>query len=175
MEQDFRPAYLGLLLGLVFVEEISYSWINTAMLVRGVPSISAYTITTHVETDWLRKILVFCLALSSATTGRLQYIMTFFGISLACAVLLANLGSRAWGFLGWRPFTRGGIFEPIIAYLIAIAVGITIPYMGHREVGAGGQAAMESVLRSAVIVAFIFVLSDYDEFQKFLVIGSEVR
>jgi hypothetical protein len=173
--EDFRPAYLGLLLGLVFSEEISYSWVNTAMLVRGVPSISAYTITTHVEADWLRKILVFCLAMSGAVTGRTQYIMTFFGISLACAVLLANLGSRAWGFMGLRPLAVGGIFEPILAYLAAICIGIIVPYMGHREVGAGGKAAMESVLRSAVIIAVVFVLSDYDDFQQFLVIGSEVR
>ena len=175
VEQDFRPAYLGLLLGLVFVEEISFSWINTAMFVRGVPSISAYSITTHVETDWLRKILVFTLAISATTTGKTQFVLTFFGISLACAVLLANLGSRAWNFLNWKPIAgKGGIFEPIIAYIAAIIVGLTIPYMGHREVSAGGKAAMESVLRSAVIVAVVFLISDYDEFQEFLVIGSEV-
>ena len=33
---------------------------------------------------------------------------------------------------------------------------------------------MESVIKGALIVAAIFVLSDYDDFQQFLVIGSEV-
>lgn len=172
--EDFRPAYIGLLLGLVFSEEISYSWINTAMFVRGMPSISAYTITSNVDTDWLRQVLIFSLALGGSTTGRTQVVLTLFGISLTCAVLLANLGSRAWGFLKWKPLAFGGPLEPIIAYAAAIAVGIAVPYMGHRQTEAGGKTAMESVLKSAILVAIVFVLSDYDDFQQFLVIGSEV-
>jgi hypothetical protein len=144
------------------------------MFVRGMPSISAYTITTNVETDWLRKVLIFCFALGAATTGRTQAVLSLFGISLACAVLLANLGSRAWGFLKWKPLAYGGPLEPIIAYAAAIAAGIAVPYMGHRKIEAGGKAAMESVLKSAIVVAIVFVLSDYDDFQQFLVIGSEV-
>jgi hypothetical protein len=159
----------------VFSEEISYSWINTAMLVRGLPSISAYSVTSNVETDWLRKVLVLCLALGGATTGRTQTVLTLFGISLACAVLLANLGSRAWLFLKWKPFTFGGSLQPIFAYAAAIAAGITVPYMGHRGIEVGGKTALESVLKSALLVAGVFVLSDYDDFQQFLVIGTEVR
>lgn len=172
---QFRPAYLSFLLGIVFYEEISYSWIYTAMFVRGVPSISACTVTSNVETDWLRKVIIFALALGGATTGRVQVVLTLFGISLTCAVLLANLGSRAWGFLKWRPLPYGGPVTPAIAYLAAILAGITVPYMGHRRIEAGGKAAMESVIISAVLVAAVFVLSDYDSFQQFLVIGSEVR
>jgi len=49
--------------------------------------------------------------------------------------------------------------------------------MGILTVGiqVGGEAAMESVMKSAILVAIIFVVSDYDEIQKFLVVGSEVR
>jgi hypothetical protein len=172
---QFRPAYLSLLIGIVFYEEISYSWIYTAMFVRGVPSISAYTVTSNVETDWLRKVLLLTLVLGAATTGRLQVVLTLFGISLTCAVLLANLGSRAWSFLKWRPLPYGGPVTPIIAYLAAIVAGIAVPYMGHRRIEAGGKAAMRSVIISAVLVAAVFVVSDYDSFQQFLVIGSEVR
>jgi hypothetical protein len=38
----------------------------------------------------------------------------------------------------------------------------------------GGKGALEYVLRTAVLVAVIFVVSDIDELQRFLVIGSEV-
>ena len=50
-----------------------------------------------------------------------------------------------------------------------------MPYLGHRSIQAGGKAAMESVLRAAFVVAVVFVISDHDDFQKFLVVGSQVR
>ena len=50
-----------------------------------------------------------------------------------------------------------------------------MPYLGHRSIQAGGKAAMESVLRAAFVVAVVFVVSDHDDFQKFLVVGSQVR
>lgn len=34
---------------------------------------------------------------------------------------------------------------------------------------------MEYVLKTAMLVAVFFVISDYDDLQKFLVVGSEVR
>jgi len=178
INNSFKPAYLGLILGLVFLEEVSLSWIFTARLVRGVPSMSAYTLNSLVGADWLRKILVFSLAMGGATTGRTQSVLTLFGISLTCMVLLANLGARAWGFLQWKPIAIGGklsFMEPLVAYLAAIVTGMLVPYMGHRGIQVGGEAAMESVMKSAILVAIIFVVSDYDEIQKFLVVGSEVR
>lgn len=38
-----------------------------------------------------------------------------------------------------------------------------------------GKGAMEYVLKTAMLVAVFFVISDYDDLQKFLVVGSEVR
>ncbi|KAG7347836.1 hypothetical protein IV203_016541 [Nitzschia inconspicua] len=179
--QDFRPAYLALVLGLVFSEEISLSWTNVAILVRGMPSVSAYAITSNVGSDWPRKILILVLAIASYTTGTFQKVCTLGGVTLTCLVVLANLGSRSWKYLHWKP-TMGmkswcfGIctpLDPIMAYVAAIMMGICFPYLGHRRIQSGGTGAMESVLRLAVLVAGLFILSDYDEIQKFLVVGSE--
>ena len=49
-----------------------------------------------------------------------------------------------------------------------------MPYLGHRAIQADGKAAMESVLRAAFAVAVVFIISDHDDIQKFLVVGSEV-
>jgi hypothetical protein len=170
---QFKPAYLSLILGLVFTEEISLSWTNVGMFVSGMPSISAFAITSRVESDWLRKVIVFSLALAGATRGYSQYALTLFGVSLTCAVLLANLGSRAWNFLHWQPLGYGGTLEPIVSYVAAILTGLVFPYLGHRQTQAGGKGAMESVIRVAFMVALVFVVSDYDEIQQFLVTGSE--
>jgi hypothetical protein len=60
-----------------------------------------------------------------------------------------------------------------MAYFTAIFAGLCFPYLGHRQIESGGTAAIESVLRLSIIVAFLFVLSDHDEIQKFMVVGSE--
>jgi hypothetical protein len=172
--EELRPAYLALLLGLVFSEEISLSWTNVAMFVRGMPSISAYSVTSGMESDWLRKVPLIALAWASVSSGTTQTVMTLVGLALTCSALLANLGSRAWGFMQWRPIGKWGPFEPLIAYFGAMLAGICVPYLGHRQVESGGKAAMESVLCIAFMVAAIFVISDYDEIQKILVVGSEV-
>lgn len=163
-----------MLLGLVFVEEISLSWLNTAMFIRGMPSISAYSITTNFETDWIRKLLVFCLYLGAATEGDARLILTLTGISMTCLVVLANLGARAWGFMGRRPLRFGGPFEPIFAYCAAVAVGLALPYLAYRETQGGRQPAIRGTILHALMVAIIVVASDYNKIQQFLVIGSEV-
>jgi hypothetical protein len=179
--ENFRPAYLALVLGLVFAEEIGLSWTNVALLVRGMPSVSAYAITTHFDSDWPKTILIFLLTIASYTTGTYQNVCTMSGVTLTCLVVLANLGSRPCKYLHWKP-TMGmktwccGIFrplDPIMAYVAAIMTGICFPYLGHRPIQSGGTAAIESVLRIAVVVTALIIISDYDEIQKFLVIGSE--
>lgn len=170
---QLRPAYLSLILGLVLSEEISLSWLNSSMLVRNLPSVSAHTLTAKTGSDWLRKLLTLTLALSAAATGEVQKYMTISGIVLACLVLLSNLGSRAWYFLKWKPFPLNGPLSAPLGYLAAVVAGMVVPYMGHREVEAGGKSALESVISSAFIVAVVFVLSDFDELQKLLVVGSE--
>jgi hypothetical protein len=40
--------------------------------------------------------------------------------------------------------------------------------MAHRRIEAGGKAIMESAIIGAVLVAAVFVRSDYDRFQQFL-------
>jgi len=179
---DFRNAYLVLILGVVFIEEISLSWTNVALLVRGIPSISAYTFDTRFGTDWLRKLIILLFAVSSASTNQIfQKVCTMTGIIMTCSVLLANLGSRSWKYLHWAPVKGLSLFgnnmgtplDPIIGYIAAIMTGICFPFLGHRQIESGGTAAIESVIRIAIVVATLFILSDYDEFQKLLVTGSE--
>mmetsp|Transcript_25106 Transcript_25106/g.43959 ORF Transcript_25106/g.43959 Transcript_25106/m.43959 type:complete len:563 (-) Transcript_25106:78-1766(-) len=184
--ETFGPAYLATILGLVFSEELSLSWTNVGMFVRGFPSISAFEIMSRVESDWLRKALILCLAITSATTGITRKICTLGGIALACCILLANLGSRSWKFMGWKPLFTGegsfctcpgiwglqSILEGLVSYALAVVTGLFLPYMGHRQIESGGTAAMESVLRIAVVVAAVFFASDHNAVQDFLVIGS---
>ena len=170
---SLRPAYLSLILGLVLTEEISLSWINSSMLVRASPSVSAHTLLHGTGSDLSRKAVVLTLALAGATTGRLQKYMTLGGISLACLVLLANLGSRAWLFLKWKPMRYQGPGSSVLAYLAAVATGMVVPYMGHRSMEIGGNASVEHVIKTGVIVALVFLASEFNEVQKFLIIGSE--
>lgn len=170
---SLRPAYLSLILGLVLTEEISLSWINSSMLVRASPSVSAHTLVQGTGSDLSRKAVVLCLALAGAATGKLQKYMTLGGISLACLVLLANLGSRAWLFMKWRPLRYQGHGAGVLAYLAAVATGAVLPYMGHRSMEIGGKASVEHVIKTGVIVALVFLASDFDEVQKFLIVGSE--
>lgn len=171
----FQPAFLAVLLGLVFIEEIGLSWLNTTMFVRGMPSISAYSITTNYETDWIRKLIIFCLYLAAVTTGDTRLVLTLGGISLTCLVILANLGARSWGFMDRRPLRFGGPLEPILAYSAAVILGAAVPYLAYRETKGGRRAAIEGTIKHALLVGIIFVASDYNDIQKFLVIGSEVR
>jgi hypothetical protein len=172
--ESLKPAYLSLILGLVLTEEISLSGLNASMMVRAEPSISAHYLHSPFGPDILRKVLVFCLAVAGATTGKLQAALTLGGIGAACMSLTANLGARAWHFLHWKPMRYRGPGADLVAYGLAIATGVFLPYVGHRTISSGGKGALESVIRSALLVAVLFLISDYDEIQSFLVVGSEV-
>jgi hypothetical protein len=172
--EQLKPAFLSLILGIVFTEELSLSYLNASMLVRASPSVSAHTLTNNVGSDVLRKLIVLSLALAAAASGMTQKILTLFGISAACAVFLSNLGSRAWHFMRWRPLRYQGLGAGFVAWVVSIMAGLCIPYMGHRSIEIGGKAALEHVLMCAFAVAITFVVSDIDEIQKFLIVGSEV-
>ena len=143
------------------------------MLVRASPSVSAHTLMHGTGSDLSRKAVVLSLALAGAATGKLQKYMTLGGISLACMVLLANLGSRAWLFLKWKPLRYQGPGSSVLAYLAAVVTGAVFPYMGHRSMEIGGKASVEHVIKTGIIVALVFLASDFNEVQKFLIVGSE--
>jgi hypothetical protein len=173
---NLRPAYLSIVLGLVLNQEISLSWLNASMMVRAFPSVSAHTlVSNYVGSDYLRKGIIFSLALAASATGKVRMALSVGGICTACIVLLANLGSRSWHFLRWKPLRYQGCGATLLAYICAVCTGIILPYMGHRSVVVGGKGAMEYVIQTSIIVALAFVVSDYDGIQKFLVAGSEVR
>jgi hypothetical protein len=168
---NLKPAYLSVVLGLVLTEEISLSWLNASMLIRATPSVSAHALTSPLGSDSLRKVVLFTLAFASATN---HWGLTMIGVVGAIILLLANLGARSWHALGWRPLRYTGFGSFWVAYLLAVGTGFVFPYMGHSTIAMGGKGALEYVLRTAVLVAVVFVLSDIDELQRFVVIGSEV-
>lgn len=171
---SFKPAFLSLVLGLVLTEEVSISWLNTSMMIRAAPSVSAHSLMSPMASDLLRKLVVFILAIAAIGQGLAQQVLTVIGISLACIVLLANLGARGWHFMRWRPQRYDGPLASVLAYITAVLTGAVLPYMGHRNIEVGGKAGMEYVIRTAFFVAVAFIISDIDAVQNFLVLGSEV-
>lgn len=171
--ETFKPATLSLLLGLVLTEETSLSWLNASMLIRATPSVAAHTLFSPVAPDVLRKLVIFVLVLASASTGQAQLILTLLGICGACLVLLANMGSRAWHFMRWKPQRYSWHGAGLLAYVKAVLMGIVFPYLGHRDIMVGGKAAIEYVIRTSFLAALAFMVSDVDEIQRFLVIGSD--
>lgn len=171
---SLKPAYLSLIFGLIMKEEIGLSFLNSAMTIRAFPSVSAYTLVNDQGSDYISKGVVLSFALAGAAIGNLRIILTIFGITGACIVLLSNLGSRSWHSLGWKPISYQGPGSCVLAYICSIMVGIALPYVGHRSIVVGGKGAMEYVIRTSFWVALAFAISDYDTIQSFLVVGSEV-
>ena len=143
------------------------------MLIRATPSVSAYSLTSPLGSDGLKKLVIVALALAGAATGSLQVVLTIGGVTGALLLLLANLGARAWHTMRWKPLHYTGRGSFFLAYVLAVMTGLVLPYMGHRSIAVGGKGAMEYVIVTALIVAAVFVISDYDDLQKFLVFGSE--
>lgn len=143
------------------------------MLIRATPSVSAHSLTSPLGSDGPKKLVLIALAFAGAATGSLQVVLTIGGITGALILLLANLGARAWHFMRWTPLHYTGRGSFFLAYVLAVMTGLVLPYMGHRSIAVGGKGAMEYVIVTALIVAVVFVLSDYDDLQKFLVYGSE--
>eukprot|EP00549_Striatella_unipunctata_P008964 CAMPEP_0118712414 /NCGR_PEP_ID=MMETSP0800-20121206/24794_1 /TAXON_ID=210618 ORGANISM="Striatella unipunctata, Strain CCMP2910" /NCGR_SAMPLE_ID=MMETSP0800 /ASSEMBLY_ACC=CAM_ASM_000638 /LENGTH=240 /DNA_ID=CAMNT_0006617445 /DNA_START=558 /DNA_END=1280 /DNA_ORIENTATION=+ len=118
--------------------------------------------------------VIFTLALAGAATGWIQRYLTVLGAGGACAVLASNLGSRAWKFLGWKHVPSTNFLGRLFAFFCSVIAGICLPHLGHREMQIGGKVAMETILKTSVIVGAGFVLSDYDRVQEFIIVGSEV-
>mmetsp|Transcript_23221 Transcript_23221/g.64574 ORF Transcript_23221/g.64574 Transcript_23221/m.64574 type:complete len:545 (+) Transcript_23221:71-1705(+) len=175
---NLKPAYLALILGMVFVEETSLSWLNASMFVRASPSVSAHALTSGVGSDWARKACLLCLILAGAATtsginDEVQKYLTIVGISSACAVLLANLGSRAWHFMAWKPLSYQGPFADFMAYLVAMITGAFYPFMAHRKIHVGGKAGMEHIIFSAFMAAIVYIGSGLEEVHEFAILQNE--
>lgn len=147
------------------------------MLVWGMPSISAFTLSQPVSVDWPKQALLLILSISAVLEAgsRAQSIATLVGIGWACCVLCANVGARAWRHLKWKSMPYRGHGRIVVSFLAAIATGLVIPYVGFRQAQSGGQVALETVLIGSLIVAAVFIVSDFDAVQEFIILGSEVR
>lgn len=62
---------------------------------------------------------------------------------------------------------------PVISLFVAALTGLIFPYIGFNKIQAGGKAAVQLVIANSVIVALLFVLSDMDVVQQFIVVGSD--
>ena len=177
MQDQLRPAYLALVVGLVLTEEISLSWTNTVMMVQACPSLSAYFVTKHAASDWIRKAIILLLALASAARGKTQVIFSMLGVLFTCVILLSNLGARVWYFFQWQPLNsfNGNPISSLLAYMTAVVTGLALPFLGQRTAAVGGKPAVESILRSALLVAAVFVITDFESIRKFIIVGTEVR
>mmetsp|Transcript_15381 Transcript_15381/g.26265 ORF Transcript_15381/g.26265 Transcript_15381/m.26265 type:complete len:455 (+) Transcript_15381:144-1508(+) len=175
-ESKVKPGYfLGLVLGLVLFEEMSQSFLNVALLVQGVPSVAAYSLSSGSDSDWPRKLAVFALALAAAQEAgsAAQKICTLLGIALSMALLAANLGSRAWLYMRWKPIgNMFGALTPFYAYCAAILTGLVFPFMGFRQIQSGGAPAIQTIMINCAIVAILFVLSDLNVVQGFIFMGQ---
>lgn len=152
---------------------MSLSWLNASMMVRGTPSLSAHSLFSPIGSDTFRRLVLLILTLAGITQGTLQSVLTCGGIFGACIILLANLGARAWHFQNWNPMQYQSRGSFTVAFVYAIVSGIAFPFMGHRMIRTGGKGAMEHILRTSFFAAVVFVISDYDAFQQFLVVGSD--
>ena len=144
-------------------------------MVQGVPSTSSYVMINGNGSDWLRKLSIACLVCASAANGSIQNALQLIGVGVACITLLANLGSRAWHFLHWRPISFGGPFAPLFAFVASLLAGICFPHLGQRKVESGGKVATESVMNNAFWVALVFLASDLADVRELLLGGLEVR
>lgn len=171
--ESFQPALLALLLGVVLPEETSLSWLNSVMMVRAAPSVSAHSLMGLPCRDALRKWSLLCLVLAGALTGRPAQVLTLMGIVSTCIILLANIGSRVWYNLRWQPQQYDGIGSSLLAYLRAAVTGVVLPFMGHRDVRTGGRAAMEHVLMTSLITAVVFTVTGVQQVRElFLGMGN---
>lgn len=175
-ESKVKPGYfLGLVLGLVLQEEMSQSFLNVAMLVMGIPSVAAYSLMSGSESDWPRKVAVFSLAMAAAQESgtAAQKICTLVGVAFSMTLLAANLGSRAWMYMRWKPIgNMFGALTPFYAYCAAVITGLVFPFMGFRQIQSGGAPAIQTIMINCAIVAILFVLSDLNVVQGFLFMGE---
>ena len=177
LRNGIKPAYIALILGLVLTEELSNVWINTSMLVMGTPSISAFTLTHPVTIDWPKQVALLLLSIAAVIEDDtlVRHVLTLIGIGWACAVIVVNVGSKAWHHLKLPPLSYRGPFRNTgMAFCVATLVGLGIPYIGFRHAQPGGQVALETVIVGAFLVALVFGISDFDKVQAFVVAGSEV-
>jgi len=164
-----QPAFLSLVLGIVLSEEISASMINVSLLILGTPSLAAHSLLFPFCKDWIRQVIVFSFAVASVKPKYASW-WTLAGVAMALGTLLTNLGARSWYFLQLRPLQSRRM---IPGHLAALLLGFGLPFCGHRSLKRGGHQGVSMVLRSSLIVAVVFVLSNHDTMQRFLVIGSE--
>lgn len=140
------------------------------------PSISAYSLTQPITIDWPKQALLLSLSISAVLSpgSTAQHAITLAGIGWGCVILAVNVGARAWRHLKLKPLPYRGFGRTAASFIAAMVTGLVIPYIGFRQAQSGGQVALETVIIGSVIVAAVFIVSDFDVVQEFIILGSEV-
>lgn len=122
-----------------------------------------------------KKIVIFLLAIAGAASDSVvQTSLTWAGTFFAIFILGSNLGSRAWHNMCLTKQRYSGPLYAVIASIKAFGIGLLFPYFGCRGCEPGGQVALENTLKSALIVAIVFILSGFREFGQIFIVGSDV-
>jgi hypothetical protein len=95
------------------------------------------------------------------------------GIGMAMVLLVANLGSRAWYFMKWKPL-RGGLvmssfLAPFLSLIVAVLAGLIFPFIGFTRIQAGGKSAIQLIIFNCIVVTLCFIASEFDVIQQLVI------
>mmetsp|Transcript_13854 Transcript_13854/g.19844 ORF Transcript_13854/g.19844 Transcript_13854/m.19844 type:complete len:510 (-) Transcript_13854:1428-2957(-) len=170
-----NPSIVALILGLVCNEEMSFVSMNTCIHVQGHPSVGAYALMQPTLTDWPKKLVVFMLAIAGASSNStVKKGITWAGVFFAVFIMSANVGARAWGNMCLTKQKYSGPLYSVIAMIKAFVLGLFFPYFGSRGCEPGGHVALMNTLKSALIVAFVFIASGFwQQFNESILITTQ--
>jgi len=172
---QFQSILLTLLFSVVLSEEMSYSFLNSAIFVAGVPSVGSYILHSRFRADLLRVICTLSFSFAGvAPNDTSRSWLTLVGAFMAFIIIAANIGSRAWNMVEFRPLPAGGIFhfDVMISFLVAALFGICVPYLGFSSVEEGGTKASKFIILSSLCILVVIIVTDIDYIQEYLVRGS---
>lgn len=167
-----KSTYILFILGFLLYQEMGHVWLNVAMFIQGLPSVAAYTIITSFDSDWPRKVVILLLTISTAMDvgGAYQRYCVLASIGFAMILLVANLGSRAWYFMKWKPLRGCGggdmVLAPYLSLFAAVITGLLFPYIGFTQIQAGGKSAIQLIIWNCILVSLFFVASGFDIIQQ---------
>lgn len=167
-----KSTYILFILGFLLYQEMGHVWLNVAMFIQGMPSVAAYTIITSFDSDWPRKVVILLLTITTAMdVGSVyQRYCILASIGFAMILLVANLGSRAWYFMKWKPLRGCGgcdmVLAPYLSLFAAVITGLLFPYIGFTRIQVGGKSAIQLIIWNCILVSLFFVASGFDIIQQ---------
>ena len=146
------------------------------LLVRNTPTHCALQLRSIIRNDLLQKLCILSLILGACSTEWTQTAFRSTGVTLACLLLMINIGARSWYFMGLTAFKRDRIGgSHIMPFLLSLFAGLSLTFLSTRVSAAGSKRSIESIILSAACVAVVMIVSNLDQVQKLIIINDEVR